>query len=174
MADRDRLSTAAFTTAHVTLLTVLGVLWLHLSGEIGDLLNGGGTIPGAVGFLLLWTIAFLTHRRGFARTPPWDVRTRRDAGRFLVSGAAWGAITGAGLFWALAGPFLIVTVASDPTSLVQLVALSTLFLLSAATALALAIGGVVGLLAGILDLFVIGTARLATDGAEPLASADDQ
>lgn len=151
----DRLTVIAFATAHVSALTLVSVLALHLVGTLGDLLEPIGTATGVGLFLVLWAITGYTHHRGFARADPWDLVPDRSVGRYLVVGSAWGGITGLAFLWILLFPFLLVVVLADPMSSGQLVSIPTLLLLVLVSGISVVVGAIVGLLAAAADVLVV-------------------
>lgn len=155
----DRLSAFGFATAHVAVLTVVGILGLHYSSSLGSALEPVGTVVGSLLFGLLWAVAIVTHRRGFESVDPWSVDDRRSAARFVGAGTVWGGLTGAVVFWSVAAGGVLAGLAADPARAADLLSVPTGLLALLGTGTALVIGGAVGTVAAIVDLGAIGAAE---------------
>ena len=161
----DRLLALALATAHVALLTLAAVLAFHLDGDLGPLLDSVGTLPGTAGFLALWGVALLTHARALGSVDPWAVASTREVGALLLAGVAWGAVTGAAVFWLFVAGVVVAVAASNPADLLDLLSLPSVLIAAVATTVSLVAGAVVGGLAATLDALVARTVAWFTPEA---------
>ncbi|MDS0220532.1 hypothetical protein NDI54_04105 [Haloarcula sp. S1AR25-5A] len=143
--DAGPVSLVAWTLAtfDTALFVLLGVLAAHASGGLADLLAGLNTLVGVAVFCYLWALFVLAVRWVHGRT------SLDSAGvRTLVShGVAAGSVAGVAFLLGL------VTVALVPTLQgggVRLQAVLLVLLIGAG--LAAVVGGIVGLLASLLDI----------------------
>lgn len=147
----ERLEAVGLATAHVCLVSLLGVLALQATGSLGPTLEPLGTGTGLLLFGILWMVALATHHRGI---DPASLRIPSGWAwvDLLAAGFAWGAITGAGFFWAVAILGLGSIAIGDPAALVDIASVTTLLLGLIGTALSLLVGGIIGILAAMIDV----------------------
>lgn len=146
----ERLEAVGLATAHVCLVGLAGVLALHATGSLGPALEPLGTGTGLALFGILWVVALATHHRGI------DPASLRGPSGWawvdlLAAGFAWGAITGAGFFWAIAALGLGSVLLGDPTAVADIASVTTLLLGLIGTAMSLLVGGMIGVLAAMID-----------------------
>lgn len=143
---------------HAALLVVALVGGLHLAGAAGDLLQGVGTLPGAVVYLYLWAVTLATTRRALRAsgvTPAGGVPDGRNA---LGAALRWGGATGLGFF---AGPFVVVAGAFFLRGGLDAASVVGLLLIVGGIVAAVA-GAVVGAVLALLDLALLRAAVLVT------------
>lgn len=138
MADLQRWTFAAF---HTSLLVLLAVWLIHLSGALRDLLGGLDTLLGLGLYGVLWAVVWVATGRAFDDAPPGTSTPRERA----KAGFVYGGFTGAGFV-------LIVLVGA---TLVFLVTGGELLFIAAfgvlGSVVAFVVGGLVGVAFGLLD-----------------------
>jgi hypothetical protein len=137
---------ATFDTA---LFVLLGVLAAHASGGLADLLAGLNTLVGVAVFCYLWALFVLAVRWVHSRVALVDVPLQT----LVFHGVAAGSVAGVAFLLGLLAVALVPTIQSGGVSL-QTVVLVLLIGAGVATI----VGGVVGLLASLLDIAVYGLA----------------
>ncbi|RKS81804.1 hypothetical protein BDK61_1098 [Haloarcula quadrata] len=137
---------ATFDTA---LFVLLGVLAAHASGGLADLLAGLNTLVGVAVFCYLWALFVLAVRWVHSRVALVDVPLQT----LVLHGVAAGSVAGVAFLLGLLAVALVPTIQGGGVSLQTVV----LVLLIGAGVAAI-VGGVVGLLASLLDIAVYGLA----------------
>ncbi|WP_434531204.1 hypothetical protein ACODNH_07445 [Haloarcula sp. NS06] len=137
---------ASFDTV---LFVLLGVLAAHASGSLADLLAGLNTLVGVAVFCYLWALFVLAVRWVHSRVALGDVPLQT----LVLHGVAAGSVAGVAFLLGLLAVALVPTIQSGGVSLQTVV----LVLLIGAGVAAI-VGGVVGLLASLLDIAVYGLA----------------
>ncbi|MDQ2073251.1 hypothetical protein RBH20_11970 [Haloarcula sp. H-GB4] len=143
------LVTWALATFDTVLFVLLGVLAAHASGSLADLLAGLNTLVGVAVFCYLWALFVLAVRWVHSRVALGDVPLQT----LVLHGVAAGSVAGVAFLLGLLAVALVPTIQSGGVSLQTVV----LVLLIGAGVAAI-VGGVVGLLASLLDIAVYGLA----------------
>ncbi|EMA11432.1 hypothetical protein SAMN05443574_103133 [Haloarcula vallismortis] len=139
------LVTWTLATFDTTLFVLLGVLAAHTSGELAGLLAGLNTLVGVAAFCYLWALFVLAVRWVNSRVALGDTPFRTLVLHGVAAGCATGVVFLLGLF----------AVALVPTIQRGGVRLQTvLVVLLIGGAVAAVVGGVVGLVASLLDTAV--------------------
>jgi hypothetical protein len=145
---------------HAAFLVAALVAGLHRSGAAGDLLEGVGTLPGALAYLYLWGVTLWTTRQALraAGVSPGESHVGVGA---LRSALVWGGVTGGAFFGALfvvlAGS-IFVRAGLDAVGLVVLIGVG-------GGLLAVLVGALVGGLLALVDLAALRATDLLV-GAE--------
>lgn len=143
------LVTWTLATFDTVLFVLLGVLTAHASGSLADLLAGLNTLVGVAVFCYLWAL--------FVLAVQWvHSRVQLDSagvGTLALHGTAAGSVAGVAF---LLGLFTVVLVPALQGGGVRLQ--SVLLVLLIGAGVAAIVGGVVGLLASLLDIAVYGLA----------------
>lgn len=137
---------ATFDTA---LFVLLGVLAAHASGSLADLLDGLNTLAGVAVFCYLWALFVLAVRWVNSRVALGGAPLRT----LVLHGVAAGCVTGVAF---LLGLFAVALVPTIQSGGVRPQAVLVVLLIGAGVAAV--VGGVVGLLASLLDTAVYGLA----------------
>ncbi|GGM42205.1 hypothetical protein [Haloarcula argentinensis] len=137
---------ATFDTA---LFVLLGVLAAHTSGGLADLLAGLNTLVGVAVFCYLWALFVLAVRWVHGRV----ALDSAGVSTLALHGAAAGSVAGVVFLLGLLAVVLVPTLQSGG---VRLQAVLLVLLIGAGVAAV--VGGVVGLLASLLDIAVYGLA----------------
>ena len=145
---------ATFDTA---LFVLLGVLAAHASGGLADLLAGLNTLIGVAVFCYLWAL-FVLAVRWVHRRVSLD---SAGVSTLVLHGVAAGSVTGVAF---LLGLFAVALVPTLQSGGVRLQAVLLVLLIGAG--IAAVVGGVVGLLASLLDIAVYGLGGYLVPEAE--------
>jgi len=137
---------ATFDTA---LFVLLGVLAAHTSGSLADLLAGLNTLVGVAVFCYLWALFVLAVRWVNSRV----ALDSAGVSTLALHGTAAGCVTGVAF---LLGLFAVALVPTLQSGGVRLQAVVLVVLIGAGVAAV--VGGVVGLVASLLDIAVYGLA----------------
>lgn len=137
---------ATFDTA---LFALLGVLAAHASGSLADLLAGLNTLVGVAVFCYLWALFVLAVRWVHGRTS----LDSAEISTLVLHGVAAGSVAGVAF---LLGLFAVALVPTLQSGGVRLQAVLLVLLIGAGVAAV--IGGIVGLLASLLDIVMYGLA----------------
>ncbi len=150
-ADARRVSLVTWTLAtfDTALFVLLGVLAAHASGGLADLLAGLNTLVGVAVFCYLWALFVLAVRWVHSRVALGDATLQP----LVLHGVAAGCATGIAF---LLGLFAVALVPTLQSGGVRLQAVLLVLLIGAGVAAV--IGGVVGLVASLLDIAVYGLA----------------
>lgn len=150
-ADAGPVSLVTWTLAtfDTALFVLLGVLVGHASGDLADLLAGLNTLVGVAVFCYLWALFVLAVRWVQSRVALGDAPPRT----LVLHGVAAGCATGVAF---LLGLFAVALVPTLQSGGVRLQAVVLVALIGAGVAAV--VGGVVGLLASLLDIAVYGLA----------------
>lgn len=143
------LVTWTLATFDTVLFVLFGVLSAHASGSLADLLAGLNTLVGVAVFCYLWALFVLAVRWVHSRV------TLDSAGvsTLALHGTAAGSVAGVAF---LLGLFVVALVPTLQSGGVRLQAVLLVLLIGAGVAAV--VGGVVGLLASLLDIAVYGLA----------------
>lgn len=149
--DQWSLFVWATGTFHAALLVTVLVAALHRSGAAGDLLQGVGTIPGALVYLYLWAVTLATTRRALRTSGVTPAGGVPDGKTALRSALFWGGVTGLGFY---AGPYAIVALGIVLRGGLDAVGVVVL-LLAVGGIVATVAGAVVGAVLALLDLALL-------------------
>jgi len=146
----------------VALVTVLA-WFVYRGGTLGQLLSGLSTLSGIALFVALWAISLFTARRAL-RDLDWLSDDPRVMGTFFWRALRWGAATG--LLFLLALTAGVVATALGNAAQRNAIDLRAFvfvpFYLGFGSLFAAAIGGVVGVTLGALDIAALRIARALT------------
>ena len=146
---RVSLATWTLATFDTALFVLLGVLAAHASGGLADLLAGLNTLVGVAVFCYLWALFVLAVRWVNSRV----ALDSAGVGTLALHGTAAGSVTGVAF---LLGLFAVALVPTLQSGGVRLQAVLLVLLIGAGVAAV--VGGVVGLVASLLDIAVYGLA----------------
>jgi len=149
-------------TFHTVALMLALVGLVYRGGGLASLLSSHGTIAGIVLFLALWAATLLTTRRALAGLD-WLSDEPVVMGAFFWRALRWGAATGM-LFLLALGAIQLGRAVVSPAPGVTFgpVLFSTLVFGSFGLLFAAAIGGVIGVTLGALDIAALRVARAIT------------
>ena len=174
MSDRgERLVVWAFATFHASAFALVILLVVYRGGGLGQALQGLNTAVGLGLFLALWSTTYVATRqalRGLGIGRPLPV----DANALTARAVRWGAVNGVMFLAVLAlvipGGFALTHLGDVLAALRGPTAVqSTLFVLGGlvvASAVALVVGALIGLLFSGVDLFLLGIAARLIPRAE--------
>ncbi|WP_058994386.1 hypothetical protein [Haloarcula sp. CBA1127] len=150
-ADARPVSLVTWTLAtfDTTVFVLLGVLTAHASGDLADLLAGLNTLVGVAVFCYLWALFVLAVRWVHNRV----ALDSAGVSTLALHGAAAGSVAGVVFLLGLLAVVLVPTLQSGGVRLQ-----SVLLVLLIGAGVAAVVGGVVGLLASLLDIAVYGLA----------------
>jgi hypothetical protein len=143
------LVTWALATFDTALFVLLGVLVGHASGDLADLLAGLNSLVGVAVFCYLWALFVLAVRWVHSRVALGNAPLQT----LVLHGVAAGCATGVAF---LLGLFAVALVPTLQSGGVRLQAVVLVALIGAGVAAV--VGGVVGLLASLLDVAIYGLA----------------
>ncbi|AUG48242.1 hypothetical protein BVU17_12185 [Haloarcula taiwanensis] len=143
------LVTWTLATFDTVLFVLLGVLAVHASGGLADLLAGLNTLVGVAVFCYLWAL-FVLAVRWVHRRVSLD---SAGVSTLVLHGVAAGSVTGVVFLLGLLAVALVSTLQSGGAR-----PQSVLLVLLIGAGVAAVVGGVVGLLASLLDIAVYGLA----------------
>jgi hypothetical protein len=157
--ERDPLLVTSLATFHTTLLLAVILALGQATGAIGDLLGGLGTLVGFGLFGLLWGTTLYTNWRWLGDVSV--LADEPDIRHVLRRAFVWGALDGVLFFLGLLAVLVLSRI--SPDTQVTLDALLgalgvVVFLAALGSAVAIIVGGIVGVVLGALDL---GLVRLA-------------
>ena len=168
-ARGDRLVVWSLATFHTAFFVAALVALLHVSGILGGLLGSLNTAIGVALFGVLWMTTWWSTRRLLQDVRPGPWHPSVSAGPLVGLAALWGGVNGVA--------FLVVVVAGAlvaalPTTLLGLdralgLALGFIYVVSLGSALAFAVGAMVGLVLGILDSLAFAVAQCAVGACLP-------
>ncbi|KAA9399963.1 hypothetical protein Har1130_02465 [Haloarcula sp. CBA1130] len=139
------LTTWTLATFDTALFVLLGVLAAHASGDLADLLAGLNTLVGVAVFCYLWALFVLAVRWVHSRVSLGDAPPQALALHGIVAGCATGIAF-------LLGLFAVALVPALQRGGIRLQ--SVLLVLLIGAGVAAVVGGVVGVLASLLDIAV--------------------
>jgi hypothetical protein len=169
MAERNELPTHialswVLGTFHTVALVVALLALAYPGGGVGSLLSSLNTLVGLGLFVALWTATLFTTRRALAGID-WLSDDPTAMGRFFWRAFRWGAVNGL-LFFALIAVVQLVTAlaSAGPTTDIRAAVVVILFYGLLGLVVAAAIGSIVGVALGALDIAALRIARSLTDG----------
>lgn len=161
MTRQHGIAVWGFATFHASVFVLVALLVVCSRGGLGIALQGLNTIVGLALFVALWTTTYIATRNALRGL---DISAGPiDANRFTGRAIRWGALNGVMFLGILAIGLVAnfsLTVASSQVPLPQLLASAGFAAggLVVASAFALAIGGVIGLVFSGIDLILLGIA----------------
>lgn len=168
MAERDEAPTHlalswVLGTFHSVALVVALLALAYPGGGLGSLLSNLNTVVGLGLFVALWTTTLFTTRRALAGID-WLSDDPTAMGTFFWRALRWGAVNGL-LFLALIAVVQLVTALAfaGPTTDIRAAVVVILFYGMFGLVFAAAIGGIVGVTLGALDIAALRIARSLTN-----------
>ena len=161
----EQLIVWSFATFHASAFVLVAITFIYRGGGLGQALQGLNTAVGFALFLALWTTTVITTRsalHGLGLATPSPI----DGGKFVWRALRWGAINGITFFGALAAVVVAGLILANVSQMTQSVAVPTALQTVAIAGLylffgsifAFAIGAVVGVVFGGIDLILLGIA----------------
>jgi hypothetical protein len=161
-----KLLTWSLTTFHTTVFVLVIVLFAYSGGGLGRALSGLNTFAGLGLFVALWATTYVTTERALAGLDL--IGSARDRGGYGRRAFRWGAANGMSFLAVLGIVAVVVAVANTrPGEVASGILLPALSLAPIALVVSAAVGGVVGVLFGIIDLALFGLAGLSAGDAKP-------
>jgi len=168
MVERDSTTTIplwwVLGTFHTVALGLALLLLAYPGGGLGSLLSSLSTVSGIALFGALWATTLFCTRQALAGLD-WLSDDPRAMGTFFWRVLRWGAVNGM-LFLATLIAVQLVTAATAPATRATFQLASALFVVllygSFGTVFAAAIGAVIGVTLGALDIVALGVARSLT------------
>jgi len=160
-ADQSGLLAWALGTFHACVLGLVLLLLLYPGGRLGQTLAGLETVTGLLLFIALWATSVWTTRRAVA-DGVWLSTTPTDRAAFFGQALRWGAATGVLFLAELGAIFLVRTLIVAPGAIMSAGVLGLAGFAAFASIgmlFAFAIGAVVGVTLGGLDLVALSLAR---------------
>jgi hypothetical protein len=160
-----KLLTWALATFHTTVFVLVIVLFAYSGGGLGGALGGLNTFAGLGLFVALWGTTYVTTARALRGLDL--IGSARDRGGYGRRAFRWGAANGMS-FLAILGIVAIVVAISNtrPGQVASGILVPALFIAPIALVVSAAVGGVVGVIFGIIDLGLFAVAGLTTPDPE--------
>jgi hypothetical protein len=156
-----KLVTWSLATFHTTVFVLVIVLFAYSGGGLGGALGGLNTFAGLGLFVALWATTYVTTARALRGLDL--IGSARDRGGYGRRAFRWGAANGMSFLAILGIVALAAAVANTrPGQVGSGILLPTLFIAPIALVVSAAVGGVVGVIFGIIDLGLFAVARLTT------------
>jgi hypothetical protein len=165
MANPNRLLTWALATFHATVFVLVIVLFAYSGGGLGPALGGLNTFVGLGLFVALWATTYATTSRALRGVDL--IGSARGREGYARRAFRWGAVNGMSFLAILGIVALAAAVANTrPGQVGSGILLPTLFIAPIALVVSAAVGGVVGVIFGIIDLGLFAVAGLTTRDPE--------
>jgi hypothetical protein len=165
MANPNRLLTWALATFHATVFVLVIVLFAYSGGGLGAALGGLNTFVGLGLFVTLWATTYATTSRALRGVDL--IGSTRGREGYARRAFRWGAVNGMSFLAILGIVALAAAVANTrPGQVGSGILLPTLFIAPIALVVSAAVGGVVGVIFGIIDLGLFAVAGLTTPDPE--------
>ena len=166
MGSPMKLVTWSLATFHTTVFVLVIVLFAYSGGGLGGALSGLNTFAGLGLFVALWSTTYMTTARALRDLDL--IRSARDRGGYGRRAFRWGAANGMS-FLAILGLVAVVAAIANtrPGQVTSGILLPALFIAPIALIVSAAVGGVVGVIFGIIDLGLFAVAGLTTPDPEP-------
>jgi uncharacterized membrane protein (DUF485 family) len=160
-----KLVTWSLATFHVTAFVLAIVLFAYSRGALGTGLSGLNTFVGLGLFIALWVTTCFTTSRALEGLDP--IGSARDRERYARRAFRWGAVTGMS-FLAILGIVAILTAIAStrPGQVASGILFPALFIAPIALVVSAAVGAIVGLVFGTIDLGLFALAGLGGRDAE--------
>jgi hypothetical protein len=160
-----KLVTWSLATFHTTVFVLVIVLFAYSGGGLGGALGGLNTFAGLGLFVALWATTYVTTARALRGLDL--IGSARDRGGYGRRAFRWGAANGMSFLAILGMVALAAAVANTrPGQVGSGILLPTLFIAPIALVVSAAVGGVVGVIFGIIDLGLFAVAGLTTPDPE--------
>ena len=161
-----KLLTWSLATFHTTVFVLVIVLFAYSGGGLGGALGGLNTFAGLGLFVALWATTYVTTARALRGLDL--IGSARDRGGYGRRAFRWGAANGMS-FLAILGIVAIAVAISNtrPGQVASGILVPALFIAPIALVVSAAVGGVVGVIFGIVDLGLFAVAGLTTPDPEP-------
>jgi hypothetical protein len=157
--------TWSLATFHTTVFVLVIVLFAYSGGGLGGALGGLNTFAGLGLFVALWATTYVTTARALRGLDL--IGSARDRGGYGRRAFRWGAANGMSFLAILGIVALAAAVANTrPGQVGSGILLPTLFIAPIALVVSAAVGGVVGVIFGIIDLGLFAVAGLTTPDPE--------
>ena len=161
-----KLLTWSLATFHTTVFVLVIVLFAYSGGGLGGALGGLNTFAGLGLFVALWATTYVTTARALRGLDL--IGSARDRGGYGRRAFRWGAANGMS-FLAILGIVAIAAAVGNtrPGQVASGILVPALFIAPIALVVSAAVGGVVGVIFGIVDLGLFAVAGLTTPDPEP-------
>ena len=161
-----KLLTWSLATFHTTVFVLVIVLFAYSGGGLGGALGGLNTFAGLGLFVALWATTYVTTARALRGLDL--IGSARDRGGYGRRAFRWGAANGMS-FLAILGIVAIAAAVANtrPGQVTSGILIPALFIAPIALVVSAAVGGVVGVIFGIVDLGLFAVAGLTTPDPEP-------
>jgi len=161
-----KLLTWSLATFHTTVFVLVIVLFAYSGGGLGGALGGLNTFAGLGLFVALWATTYVTTARALRGLDL--IGSARDRGGYGRRAFRWGAANGMS-FLAILGIVAIAAAVANtrPGQVASGILVPALFIAPIALVVSAAVGGVVGVIFGIVDLGLFAVAGLTTPDPEP-------
>jgi len=165
MGSTMRLVTWSLATFHATAFVLAIVLFAYSRDALGAGLSSLNTFVGLGLFVALWATTYLTTSRALKGLDL--IASTRDRDRYASRALRWGAANGMS-FLAILGAVAIVGAIANtrPGQVASGILFPALFIAPIALVVSAAVGGVVGVIFGIVDLGLFALAGLTGGEAE--------
>jgi len=166
MGSAMKLVTWSLATFHATVFVLVIVLFAYSRDALGAGLSGLNTFVGLGLFVALWATTYVTTSRALQGLDL--IGSARDRSGYGWRAFRWGAANGMS-FLAILGIVAIFTAVSNtrPGQVTSGILLPAVFIAPFALVISAAVGGVVGLIFGTIDLGLFALAGLNEQDAEP-------
>lgn len=156
----------SLATFHATTFVLAIVLFVYSRGGLGGALAGLNTFVGLGLFVALWTTTYVTTSRALQGLDL--VRSARDRETYARRTVRWGAGNGMAFLAVLGVVALFIAVANTRLDQVGLgILFPALLIAPIALVVSAAVGGVVGVIFGFIDLALFAVAGLGGGDPEP-------
>ena len=161
-----KLLTWSLATFHTTVFVLVIVLFAYSGGGLGGALGGLNTFAGLGLFVALWATTYVTTARALRGLDL--IGSARDRCGYGRRAFRWGAANGMS-FLAILGIVAIAAAVANtrPGQVASGILVPALFIAPIALVVSAAVGGVVGVIFGIVDLGLFAVAGLTTPDPEP-------
>ena len=161
-----KLLTWSLATFHTTVFVLVIVLFAYSGGGLGGALGGLNTFAGLGLFVALWATTYVTTARALRGLDL--IGSARDRGGYGRRAFRWGAANGMSFLGILGLVAIAAAVANTrPGQVASGILVPALFIAPIALVVSAAVGGVVGVIFGIVDLGLFAVAGLTTPDPEP-------
>jgi hypothetical protein len=153
-------------TFHTSVFGLALLLLLYPRGRFGDTLAGLSTLSGLAIFLALWATTLFTTRRALAGLS-WLEDDPAQMAFFFRRALRWGGVNGVLFLVALGAILLLSTLLTTPASITRPALTFVGFVFWIGLVVSYAVGAIVGVTLGALDIAALRVARTFTRNAGP-------